>query len=115
MKSNILYVIFFLYASFFSIHVKYFPLALQVVNKYLVHVYTSFSHYYGVLIPLNHDISPLSRLKLKMLTTRRISPLKRVKFKKINDKPSSEWLTYRNPHGQLKENLFLPLFNNIYF
>jgi hypothetical protein len=44
---------------------------------------------------VGYDISPLKRVKLKILTT---SPLKRVE-------------KYRNPQGQLKENLFLPLFN----
>ena len=45
-------------------------------------------------MPVGYDISPLKRVRLKMLTTRR----QRVE-------------EYRNPHGQLKENLFLPLFN----
>jgi hypothetical protein len=52
-----------------------------------------FFHYYGVLIllqlPVGYDISPLKRVKFKILTTSK----------------------YRNPHVQLKDNLFLPLFN----
>ena len=42
-------------------------------------------------MPVGYVISPLKRAKLKILTTR---------VEK-----------YRNPHGQLKENFFLPLFN----
>ena len=38
---------------------------------------------------MGYDISPLKRVKFKILTTSK----------------------YRNPHVQLKDNLFLPLFN----
>ena len=43
---------------------------------------------------MGYDIAPLKRVKLKILTTSHQTLEK-----------------YRNPHGQLKENLFLPLFN----
>jgi hypothetical protein len=36
-----------------------------------------------------------------------ISPLKRAKLKILTTRVEK----YRNPHGQLKENFFLPLFN----
>ena len=58
-------------------------------------------------LPVGYDISPLKRVKLKILTTNRQASGQNFYFS------SREWriIFYRNPHGLQKEDLFLPLFN----
>jgi hypothetical protein len=52
-------------------------------------------------------IGSTSRRPKPMIYILDISPLKRFKFKIL----ITSHQEYRKPHGQLKENLFLPLFN----
>jgi hypothetical protein len=67
---------------------------------------------------VGYDISKLSRVRLKKLNTRLISPLSRVKFKMLTTSRQASGtcgqnfkLHSREWRNIVKENLFLPLIN----